>query len=45
MVWCESLKYNKFTKGLKLISVTEANPYNIGDLPVEKETGKTRLEK
>lgn len=39
MVWCESLKYNKFTKNLKLISATENNPYNSGDLLVEIETG------
>ena len=39
MVWCESLEYNKFTKNLKLISVTENNPYNSGDLLVEIETG------
>ena len=39
MVWCESLEYNKFTKNLKLISVTENNPYNSGDLLVEVETG------
>ena len=38
-MWYRSLKCNKFTKDLKLISATEAYPYKSGDFLVEIETG------